>query len=386
MPKAEPVCVQCGVCLSACPVYAARPLESLSPRGRLRVALALGAGEINVPPENLSSCLLCGQCDRACPAGIKISEKIRLARSLQPLRPDLAFLIKRPKITRAAQPTLAFVRSFLADGPLWARKLACRLPALAARPFKGIPVKEREKGGERERVLFFAGCLNRALTPEIARATVKSLRFLGADAVSPPELVCCGRPYFMSGNESAARKLAERNLDVLAKIDFDSFVTACPSCERTIRDTWRAYKLSPKRRETAARIASCHADINVWLRARGAAAGERNEAYWHKPCLLNAEGEGAALYVTGLTPSAAKNICCGAPLFAEKKTGNWLARVTRDEIAATMSKSVVTACPACVLTLRETFAANGDAIAVTHSAQIYAARTKSGSEKSREKK
>ena len=73
-------CVHCGKCLPACPSYNIGFNEFLSPRGRVRIVLTdyadslpLRAGKVR---ESMSSCLLCGRCEKVCPNDVNIVELI----------------------------------------------------------------------------------------------------------------------------------------------------------------------------------------------------------------------------------------------------------------------------------------------------------------------
>ena len=69
------VCMNCGVCTATCPLGI-----DVLPRHLLRYA-ALGMEErIREETETVFSCLLCRACEESCPAGVHISENIRVMR------------------------------------------------------------------------------------------------------------------------------------------------------------------------------------------------------------------------------------------------------------------------------------------------------------------
>ncbi|NUO77237.1 MAG: 4Fe-4S dicluster domain-containing protein, partial [Lysobacter sp.] len=82
-PSADPLvaladrCVQCGLCLPACPTYGHDRLEAESPRGRIAVARAWALGTIEpsaVADTHLDHCLGCRSCEAVCPAGVQYGE------------------------------------------------------------------------------------------------------------------------------------------------------------------------------------------------------------------------------------------------------------------------------------------------------------------------
>lgn len=68
-------CMNCGVCTATCPLGL-----DLLPRRLFRYAL-LGLEErVRDETEAVFSCLLCRACEEACPAGVHISENVRVLR------------------------------------------------------------------------------------------------------------------------------------------------------------------------------------------------------------------------------------------------------------------------------------------------------------------
>lgn len=69
------VCMNCGVCTASCPLEI-----DVLPRRLMRYA-ALGLGdEVEAEAESVFSCLLCRACEQSCPAGVHITENIRMLR------------------------------------------------------------------------------------------------------------------------------------------------------------------------------------------------------------------------------------------------------------------------------------------------------------------
>ncbi|WP_036138061.1 4Fe-4S dicluster domain-containing protein, partial [Novilysobacter defluvii] len=70
-------CVQCGLCLPACPTYSLERLEPQSPRGRIALARAWALDIIDPTPagdRHLDDCLACRACEAVCPAGVRYGE------------------------------------------------------------------------------------------------------------------------------------------------------------------------------------------------------------------------------------------------------------------------------------------------------------------------
>ena len=68
-------CMNCGVCTAVCPLEI-----DLLPRRLFRyVELGL-ADRVHEETETVFSCLLCRACEESCPAGVHITENVRVLR------------------------------------------------------------------------------------------------------------------------------------------------------------------------------------------------------------------------------------------------------------------------------------------------------------------
>lgn len=86
------------------------------------------------------------------------------------------------------------------------------------------------------RVALFATCVNDAVLPSAAIATVRLLERLGVDVDFPERQSCCGQPQFNTGY----RKLVEPLMLSTARAfaDYDFVVTPSGSCAAMIRDNY----------------------------------------------------------------------------------------------------------------------------------------------------
>ena len=92
------VCVKCGLCLPTCPTYGKTQNENESPRGRIALIQAWAEGQLGDSKAirtHVDNCLLCGECERVCPAVVPYSRLIDNFRSrfYQQAKPSLAFSI-----------------------------------------------------------------------------------------------------------------------------------------------------------------------------------------------------------------------------------------------------------------------------------------------------
>ncbi|HTJ67749.1 MAG TPA: (Fe-S)-binding protein [Actinospica sp.] len=83
------------------------------------------------------------------------------------------------------------------------------------------------------RVALFATCVNDALYPETAIATVRLLERLGVTVDFPESQTCCGQPQYNTGYRRQVEPLVRRMVRTFA--DYDYVVTPSGSCAAMVR-------------------------------------------------------------------------------------------------------------------------------------------------------
>jgi L-lactate dehydrogenase complex protein LldE len=86
------------------------------------------------------------------------------------------------------------------------------------------------------RVALFATCVNDALYPSTAIATVKVLERLGIEVDFPADQTCCGQPQYNTGYRRATEPLVRRT--ARAFDGYDHVVTPSGSCVAMVRDNY----------------------------------------------------------------------------------------------------------------------------------------------------
>jgi glycolate oxidase iron-sulfur subunit len=233
-------CVQCGLCLPACPTYRFAQLETESPRGRIALARAWALDLVPPTPAgdaHLDHCLGCRRCEVVCPAGVQYGPLLVEARNQQRERRapgwrqrGLEWLAARPGMLgaclglyRLAYPLLpARLRSLPrppSPGPAGARDGAVGSP-------------EPPGAAGQRTVALFVGCVAEAYEANLRRALLKLCATAGITAVVPSDQACCGSLHAHAGNATAAEALAARNRAAFG--DAGTVLTLASGCHEAV--------------------------------------------------------------------------------------------------------------------------------------------------------
>jgi len=338
-------CMQCGLCLPACPTYTQTGLEADSPRGRIHLMKSIDEGRIE-PTENvlhhLDLCLDCRACEPACPSGVvyhHIIEQTRtaFARQRPPAKGQrllhalMHHVFTRPGRLKAALlgPRLlqklglwnAFVklsepllpeglaklqRTLPTDGAIWESRLARRYTP------DEKPVMT---------VGFFAGCVSSVLEQDLNRKMIDLLRLGKCEVLVPRAQRCCGAIDHHAGRPEPAEAMAKRNIAAFDSVDV--VVTGVAGCGAMLKDYAVLLRDEPDWAPRAEAFVKKVHDISVLLDElelpEPTHAVDRIATY-HDAChLAQAQGVRAAprrllAKTPGLTvvPLRESEICCGA--------------------------------------------------------------------------
>ena len=210
-------CVQCGLCLPACPTYRFAQLETESPRGRIALSRAWALDL--VPPTlagdaHLDHCLGCRRCEVVCPAGVQYGPLLVEARNLQRERRApgwrqrcLEWVTARPGVLGAL---LAAYRLIYPSLPAGLRLLPRPVPSVPAGP-RAAAVGAAEPAGGTQTVALFVGCVADVYEAALRTAMRKLCAQAGITTVTPQGQACCGSLHAHAGNAAAANALAARN-------------------------------------------------------------------------------------------------------------------------------------------------------------------------------
>ncbi|MGQ4582554.1 heterodisulfide reductase-related iron-sulfur binding cluster [Lysobacter sp. F60174L2] len=275
-PPADPLvaladrCVQCGLCLPACPTYRHDQLEAESPRGRIALARAWALDTIEptaIGDSHLDHCLGCRSCEAVCPAGVEygalLVETRRRQRSRRRpgLRRHLATaLVARPRLLarllalyRLGHPLLPRRWRLLPPPPA---------PAQPVEPVIASPVAT-------ESAALFIGCIAQPYESATRDALARLCAALSIELRMPAAQTCCGSLHAHAGDTAAAERLAAANRVAFA--GQERVLTLASGCHEAV-----ATALGPAAIDALAFLDSRRAQLHF--------AERRERVALHLPC------------------------------------------------------------------------------------------------------
>ncbi|MFQ5354226.1 MAG: (Fe-S)-binding protein, partial [Thermodesulfobacteriota bacterium] len=396
-------CVKCGTCRSICPTFRVIGRESAAARGKLALIRAYldgdkGLGEDYV--RHLKECTMCGGCRDSCPSGVDTVRVMNAARAEHVEKEGVSFaasfMMRNLLDYKGIMPkALRYVSKFrgilFKDSPtengLVSRfslpVIGCGrlVPELAGTFFLDTAEARALGAGplaEEARVAFYSGCGVNFLMPEVGLKSVKALGSTGP-VVVPGEQVCCGMPAYYSGDVETAKKLAIKNIKVFEEYDLDYIITSCATCSHALKNVFKdiiSETGDEALMERAERFAEKVRDITEFLPVKQEArlavedeavqeqGGKKPVVTYHDPCHLN-RNQGIRDAPRDLIKSQ-KNLefremrfpcsCCGLGGGLTMNNYELSVKITKrkaESIEGSGADIVATACPGCIVQLRD---------------------------------
>ncbi|MGB0112387.1 MAG: heterodisulfide reductase-related iron-sulfur binding cluster [Ilumatobacteraceae bacterium] len=200
-------CVQCGLCLSACPTFRITGDETMSPRGRIALMREVQLHDAPLTAEVVDAfetCIQCRGCEPACPSSVPYGHLIEATRSTMaserismPWWQRLAFVpLSRPRLLRAGSTALAVAQRL---------HLVPKRFGLSVR----LPLRRTPHVTSGHDVYMFTGCVMDAWQRDVHHAGQRVLESAGFGVLPTGDLApCCGALQDHAGLTSSARDLA----------------------------------------------------------------------------------------------------------------------------------------------------------------------------------
>ncbi|MBI3753519.1 MAG: (Fe-S)-binding protein [Deltaproteobacteria bacterium] len=385
-------CVQCMACKTACPNDVNVPDIILSARAEIAKEKGLPFVKSFILGNILDSA-------RLMPATMKFASKLQgfLFKDV----PEESGLHRRfplPLIDeRRLVPPLA-ERFFL--------EVRSQKPAPAGNKH-GSEARSQENSSQftvhssRPRIGFFAGCLINYMLPSIGEASLKVLESAGASVIVPLDQHCCGMPALGSGDIETAKSLALKNLEAFEQYELDYITTACATCSDGLKRRFKEllYDEGEDVRKRVERFSSKVRDItellinelritNYELRILNPKSEIRNPksiVTYHDPCHLR-RGQGIADEPRELIEMSGAKLkemshpcrCCGLGGSFNITNYDFSMEINRnkaEDIKNTGADIVATACPGCMIQIKDGLHQLGADTKVVHVVELLADNT-----------
>jgi len=392
-------CIKCGLCLAACPVYEQILEETASPRGKVQLLKALHNRRLihsRHLEEIASRCLLCHSCAAVCPSGMEVGHLIAALRTemLSSFGLDwkkrLAFrhLLSEKGHFGLAMKGARLVRPLLPPQIEVAGTPLSDFPSIPQKALHDqVPERIRPSGSViRTTVAFFPGCMIDYIYPEIGRSLISLLNALGVEVILPKDLVCCGTPLLISGEQEMLTDNLRHNLRRLSSLQAEVIVTGCASCGHTLKKEY-AYLLRELGEDDALaqEVGAKVQDVSQFLMGQEGLSEILGPLpitlTYHDPCHL-AKGQGVRAEPRALLRSipelaflemAEADACCGGGgsfQFYFPEISRPIASAKVENIRRTKAQVVATGCPACRLRLESILGRDGSGVEVLHTVQV----------------
>ena len=411
-------CIQCGLCLPACPTYALTPRERANPRGRIGLMRAVDRGEMGVDDPAFAQamyyCLGCRACETACPAGVEFGRLLEGARAEVEKagsegRPDgfprdwlLDRVLPYPSRLRWGARLLRLYQRTAARSRRWRAWFDERFPEVAAlAPFlPPVSAPRRSKlpralephqvGADRATrksrgtVALHPGCVQSVLLPEINLDTMLVLAYNGWRVVIPEDLPCCGALHAHHGRPEDARALARANIAAWEASDAERLVSNAAGCGAHLKEVRHLLADDPGWAERATAFSGAVVDVSELLVREGVRRPRRPfslKATYHDPCHLvhgQRVAEAPRLLLRAIPefemiPLVESTWCCGSAgiyNLTHPEAATELLHRKVGHIRATGAELVVTGNPGCILQIASGLKAEGSPVRVIHPASL----------------
>ena len=408
-------CMHCGFCMAACPIYKTTKTESGVARGKIGIAEAVIAGELQIEDQDvidtLFNCLVCKSCMQSCPTKVDFAQIILALRcavvrekGLPWVKKAIFSTLKHQGIFNLGMKTGARMSGLLfrqagqqaitPRSPLaWLGSSAGfdqnrLLPALTKKPLRDrlpniLPVEKPIL-----KVAFFTGCSFNYLYPETGEDLVSVLQENHVQVVIPPDQGCCGVPLFVHGDIESMRQLGKKNIVAMDHSDIDYIVTGCGSCGGAWQHDYpEIFKHDPVYGPRADYWRSHTYDISTLLtkiiRYRLPRGQVNTIITYHDPCHLKKvmkvanEPREILKHIPGVIykEMTRADACCGSSgsyVLTHFDTSVAIAKRKIDDANQTEADTIATGCPACIMQLVDNVQRFGHQQQVRHYISILA--------------
>jgi glycolate oxidase iron-sulfur subunit len=250
--------------------------------------------------------------------------------------------------------------------PRFAKTVFLEMPEI-----RGMASAPEAGATARAKVAFYAGCGVNFLMPEVGLKSIGVLKEAGASVSVPDGQVCCGMPVYSAGDIGTAREMAVKNLEAFEEGGFDFITTSCATCGYGLKTLFaKLIGEDPLYRDRVERFSAKVRDITELLVnelgfKRDAGSNKpRTVVTYHDPCHLGRaqgvreEPRRLISMAKGAGLKEMKNPCACCGLGGGLSVSNYelsaeISRRKAENVKKSGASIVATACPGCMVQLRD---------------------------------
>lgn len=401
-------CTKCASCQAGCYTYELTSSETLTARGKIRLAQGVLKGEIDITKRvanDFTQCLSCMSCLVACPTGVNTMQvfsamKAEIHKQNGP-GPIAGFIFKwllpYPRRLNVLAKLVGFASLFYKWAPARFAEFFPFTPGGIKRvtpnflkrnlrsrvATKNLP-KNVNENLSIKRVIYYSGCMTDLSFTDTGVAVIECLQEMGVEVIYPKDQVCCGAPSYYSGDMETSKALAKKNIEVLSAYSADAIVYSCATCGSVLAEKYpRMFPNDKKVAELCAKVIDLQ-KLMMQIGIEHAVQqkdGKKLKVTYHDPCHLK-KGMGVwreprefLKSLPGVEFVEMKNAdrCCGGSgtfglNFYEMSME--VGKLKADAIHESGADIVVTACPSCQIQIEDSLHRHGYDIPVAHTIDL----------------
>ncbi|MBU1056600.1 MAG: (Fe-S)-binding protein [Proteobacteria bacterium] len=332
-------CASCGFCRFGCPVSKNVGFESQTVRGRMYLLKKYIEGGLEYDKDLIESfytCALCGNCNEICPTGVDYLEIV------SQLRKQFVEAGKLPESQKMLRDNL----------------VKCGNPFSKDKEERGAWLPPQYREHKKSNNMYFVGCSSSYSSNRIAKSIIKVLESVGFDFnVMGNSESCCGDPLFRMGEEEKANEFMQQNIQVFDKLEVKTVFASCAGCYKTLKNKYpQKYKVLHitqllHQLVEQGKLVFKKEFPNKIIYFDGCDIGRHCKTYEEPRALLKAI-PGVDLLEFDYNRDEA--MCCGGPFAASDP--DLAAKIAEDRVKEAEEQGaqiIATACPTCMVNLRE---------------------------------
>jgi glycolate oxidase iron-sulfur subunit len=252
-----------------------------------------------------------------------------------------------------------------------------------------LPERVAARGERRAVVGMLTGCVQSVFFPHVNLATARVLAAEGCDVVIPREQACCGALSLHSGRAGEAADFARAAIETFERAGVEAIVVNSAGCGSAMKEYAELLADDPAWADRAAALSAKVRDFSEFLaelyeRAGGPVAVRHPVpavAAYHDAChLAHAQRITAAPreLLRGIPELELREIpeagmCCGSAgvyNLLQPEAASELGQRKADSVRTTGAQLLISANPGCSLQIASALEAQGETIAIAHTAEI----------------